>query len=613
MGTLRHRTLAAALLVLAPACAHAQAGPASGGGMPAAAWREQPAPFPVADSAGRAYPTPFLGGFDVPRPQLVDIDADGDLDLFVQERSGEVMFFENVGGGEFAFRTARFHDLDVGEWYRFADLDGDGRVDLLGESRHSHIRAWRNVGTPAEARFVLAADSLRDADGVPIFADRQNILNVVDVDADGQLDLFIGRVEGHVNRWESEGTGPDALPRFRLLEERWEGIEIIGEVQGLGSPTRHGANTLTFGDVDGDGDPDLLWGDFFEPGILLIENAGDARVPNFRTPPRQFPLGNPLLTTGYNAPALGDVDGDGRLDLLLGVIGGAYQPARSSVANLHYVRQVGPREWAHQTDRLIRTVDVGNESTPALADLDGDGDLDLLLGNKIAPDDGQTATITWYENVGTATAPSYRERGTLPIRGEFHLAPAVADLDGDGLPDLVLGTWRDVVQWWRNVGTRTAPRWELADSALVQITRGSNTAPALADLDGDGDLDLMVGEASGQVNLYRNVGTRTAPRFELVSDALQDMDTGRRSTPAFADLDGDGRPDLLLGAEDGHLELWRHVGTGGEIRFERVPGFTLVADRYSAPAVGDLNGDGSPEVLVGGISGGVRYFQRTEN
>ena len=572
-------------------------------------WAEQPAPFPVHDTAGIAYPTPFLGGFDVPRPQLVDIDGDGDLDLFVQERSGEVMFFENVDG-VFTWRTSQFKGLDVGEWFRFVDFFFFVRPDLLGESRNSYIRAWRNVGTRTEPRFIMAADSLRDADGVPIFADRQNILNVVDIDADGQLDLFIGRVEGHVNRWESVGLDADSLPRFRLVEERWEGIEIIGEVQGIGGfPTRHGANTMAFGDVDGDGDLDLLWGDFFEPGVLLIENQGDARVPNFRSVPRQFPVGQPLITTGYNAPALADLDGNGQVDLLLGVIGGAYQPSRSSINNLYLVRQRARGEWEEVTGRFIRTVDVGNESMPVLADLDGDGDLDLLIGSKLDPTNSRTSSIAWLENVGTPTAPAFRERGNLPIEGDFHYAPAVADLDGDGLQDLVLGTWRDVVQFWKNVGTEGAPRWTLADSMLVQITRGSNTAPALADIDGDGLIDLVIGEASGQLNVYRNVGTATLPEFELISDTFQDIDTGRRSTPAFADFDGDGKPDLLLGAEDGHLELWRNVTVGRDFRFERVSGFGLMADRYSAPAVGDLTGDGKLELLIGGMSGGLRYWK----
>ena len=65
------------------------------------------------------------------------------------------------------------------------------------------------------------------------------------------------------------------------------------------------------------------------------------------------------------------------------------------------------------------------------------------------------------------------------------------------------------MQWYRNTGTRTAPSWTLADSALVTITRGTNTVPTLGDLDGDGLLDLVIGEASGALNVYRDVGSKT--------------------------------------------------------------------------------------------------------
>ncbi|MDZ4257529.1 MAG: VCBS repeat-containing protein [Gemmatimonadales bacterium] len=602
---------AALAVVLLPACAHAQAGVVPGPGSQSG-WSQDRAPFVVRDSAGQFYPAPFLGGFDVPRPQLVDLDGDGDLDLFVQERSGEIIHFENVDG-TFVWRSDRYHDLDVGEWYRFVDLDGDGRIDLLGESRYSHIRAWRNTGTATVPSFTMVADTLRDADGEPIFADRQNILNLTDIDADGRLDLFIGRVEGHLNRWETVDIGANGLPRFRLLEERWEGISIVGAVQtgdSAARPTLHGANTMAFGDVDGDGDLDLLWGDFFEPGILVIENIGDRGNPNFRTTPKLFPPGSPLITTGYNAPALGDVDGNGALDLILGVIGGAYQPARSSQENLHLVQQGTDGVWEHVTARLIRTIDVGSESMPVLADLDGDGDLDLLVGSKIDPADHATSRMVHFENIGTQSAPEFQERGMLDIAGEFHLAPAVADLDGDGLPDLLLGGWRDVVQFWRNTGTASSPAWTLADSALIRVTRGSNTAPALADLDGDGLFDLMVGEASGQLNLYRNVGTRTEPRFELVSDNLQQIDVGRRSTPTLADFNGDGAADLLIGAEDGHLELWRNVSSNGKIWFERDDALVLKADNYSAPTVGDLYNNGRLVLITGGSSGGLKLFRQ---
>ncbi len=560
---------------------------------------------------------PFLGGFDVPRPQLVDIDGDGDLDLFVQERSNGVMHFENVDG-TFIWRTDRYLDLAVGEWYRFADLDGDGLVDLLSEAPVSYIRAWRNVGTKGSPRFEVAVDSLRDSDGSPIAADRQNILNVVDIDCNGRLDLFIGRVAGTVDRYEAvPGTEQSGVPRFAMHTERFEDIEILGQIPG-GTPgleqgsQRHGANTLAFGDIDGDGDADLFWGDYFEAGLLLIENqTTGCGVPSMRGKPVPFPKGAPVLTSGYNAPTVGDLSGNGLQDVVIGVIGGSYTPRTTSVDNLLLISQTARGEFVLNTRRLIATLDVGSEATPSLADLDGDGDLDLLVGNKIAPDTDSTGTIARFENVGTAKAPHFVERDALPMRGEFHYAPIAADLDGDGLTDLLVGTWRDRVQWWRNTGTGSAPVYVMVDSALITLTRGSNTTPTVADLDGDGDVDLIVGEASGQLNLYRNVGSRVAPVFELVSDEFLGLDVGRRSAPLLADLRGDGKPDLLIGSEDGDVQRWRNVSEGSEIRFVREADLGLETGPFSTIAVGDVDGDGDLDVIIGTTAGGLRYFENT--
>ncbi|MGH7558992.1 MAG: hypothetical protein ACREMD_14650 [Gemmatimonadota bacterium] len=179
--------------------------------------------FPVADSAGRPYDHPFLGGFNVPRPQLVDIDADGDLDLFVQEAADRIAFFERLDGPaiRFEWRTDRFAGLQVGEWYRFADLDDDGDPDLLGEAKFSMIQAWENRGPVAEPRFVGVVDTLRDTSGTAIFSDRQNIPNVVDFDCDGRLDLMLGRLDGSVTRYEAvapwEGGEAPTFVRDRRL------------------------------------------------------------------------------------------------------------------------------------------------------------------------------------------------------------------------------------------------------------------------------------------------------------------------------------------------------------------------------------------------------------
>jgi hypothetical protein len=596
--------------------------------------------FPIADSTGRTYGFPALGGLDRPRPQLVDIDGDGDLDLFVQEFPGRMMFFERVGaeGGRparYVWRSDRWQGLEVGEWSRFVDVDGDGDIDLLAESPYSYIRWWRNDGGPRAARFTIGADSVRDVEGRPIPADRQNIPQLADLDCNGRLDLFLGRVDGTVSRFEMRSLDPKTGPRFALLTDRFENIQIIGgeaaplpgerpAVPGMTGPpgappppgpSLHGANTMAVVDVDQDGDQDILWGDFFEAGLLWIRNTGTCAAPSMRETPVPFPEGAPIRTSGYNAPAVADVDGDRDLDVLLGVIGGAYNPTATSRDNLYLLEQTAPGTYAVRTSRFLDGLDVGSESSPALADLDGDGDLDLVVGNKLEPDDRRGGVLHLFRNTGTARSPSFRAAGRIDVAPGFQLAPAFGDLDGDGDLDLVLGSWRDEVMLYVNEGSRTEPRFAPAPSLLVQLTRGSHTAPALADLDGDGDLDLLVGEASGSLNFYRNAGSRTAARFELVSDEWQGIRAGRRSVPRLADLDGDGDQDLVVGTEAGRPVIARNDGTPTAPRFARNAavdaGVAAAFDwpPFSAPAFADLDADGDTDLLLGNGSGGVGYWE----
>jgi hypothetical protein len=562
------------------------------------------APFEARDSAGVVYDHPFLGGFNVPRPQLVDIDRDGDLDLFVQEATGEVMLFERVEEGRdvrFAWKTDRFEDLDVGEWYRFADIDGDGDHDLLGERQFSGVQAWEDRGPGAAPRFVLVADTLRDDQGRAIYADRQNIPNVVDLDCDKLLDLMLGRIDGTVTRYEA--TAPwsgSGAPTFAFVTDEFAGIRIVAQI----TPSlRHGANTLVFHDDDGDGDQDLFWGDFFEPGILLLQNHGSCDAPLYSNEPIPWPVGAPVSTSGYNAPTFGDVDGDGDQDAVIGVLGGAYNPLRTAADNLYLLRR-DPSGWTRVTERLIGQIDIGEVSFPAVGDLDGDGDPDVLLGNKIDPRDNRSARIYRLENTGSPGSPAFVLAGALPIAGDFHYAPALGDLDADGDLDLVVGTWNNGVFLARNEGTARAPRFAELDS-LLQLTRGSHAAPALADLDGDGDLDLVAGESSGEINLWRNEGAPREHRFVLVTDSLAGFDAGRRSAPAPVDLDGDGDLDLVVGSEDGAAAiLWNR----GDLEFARDER-TLALPGTAAPAFVDLDRDGDPDLLVGEIAGGLRYYE----
>jgi hypothetical protein len=601
-------TATALLLALQPACSRAPSVPAPA--VPArpllAHYVFDVSPFPVSDSSGRALDLAFLGGFNNPRPQLVDVDRDGDQDLVVQELTNRLVLLANEGVSpdgipRFALRSRAWAGLEIGEWSRFVDVNADSQPDAFGELPFSYLRYWANG---SGGRFVAAPDSIRDTDGRPIFSDRQNIPQFVDIDCNGRLDLFVGRITGIILRYEADSAvAPDDSrpPRFRLVTDRFEDLEII-----TGQGSMHGANTMAFSDVDDDGDLDLIWGDFFEGGLLLFQNDGTCPEPRLRRDPVRFPVNDPVITSGYNAPAFGDLTGDGRRDLVVGVLGGSYDPNRSTILNLWYYTRDAGGGWRRRTGELLPQIDVGSESSPALADLDGDGDLDLLLGNKIEPAERGTGRLYWFENTGGRAAPAFRLRGGLPMRGQYHYAAAAGDLDGDGRTDLVVGSFGSRLAFWRNTGG--AGMLELGDSAVATISRGSHTTPALGDLDGDGDLDLLAGRSSGYLTYFRNDGSRAEPRFVLIADEWEGIRPGRRSAPNLYDLDADGDLDLLVGTDDHGVVLYRNGGTPTAPRLLADSTFRLDVPPISAPAAGDLDGDGIAELIVGNAGGGAVYF-----
>ncbi|MFN2570104.1 MAG: FG-GAP repeat domain-containing protein [Gemmatimonadales bacterium] len=572
------------VLLAITACAHPAPATAPAASTAAVVFDRQITPFAVLDSTGRPYALPFLGGLEHPRPQLLDIDGDGVTDLFVQETSGALELFQRGAGGGWQLRDPQFQALDIGEWYRFADADGDSLYDLFAESPLSDIRYYRNAGSRTAPQFVVAADTLKDVEGAVIYADRQNIAQVADIDCNGKLDILLGRVDGTITRYESEGLDANRAPRFRLITEKFEDIQIIGQRQ----PSLHGANTMAVFDVDADGDPDILWGDFFEPGLLWIKNQGTCAHFDFHGERIPFPRGAPLETSGYNAPAAGDLNGDGRLDLVVGVLGGAFNPVKTSTANLYELDQSAPGVWTVATTHVLDGIDLGAETIPALADIDGDGDIDLIVGTKIEPGNPRSGGMYWFENTGTRTAPALQLRGHVSVRPAFHNAPALGDLDGDGLADLVVGQFQDAVAWYRNSGSGGPARFVLKDSALVRLPRGSNGVPELYDVDRDGDLDLFLGDAGGRVALFRNDGSKQLPRFVLANEDYLAARVGRRAVPRFLD----GR--LVVGTEQGGLDSTLGV----------------LLPSYAAPAFADIRGTGTPDLFVGTAGGGLLYFRQ---
>ena len=577
-------------------------------------FERNPAPFPVLQADGNAYSFPFLGGFNVPRPQFVDIDGDGDDDLFVQEKSNQLIFFERVptsDGVPFVRRSEAYQDLEIGEWYRFADLDGDGDQDLLAEQPFSFVRVYENTGTSQVPVFQLAIDMLLDNLGAPLFAERQNIPNLVDIDNDGLIDLFTGQLDGTIAHYEQTAdTGIDELS-FTLQSDRFQDISIVNSFA-KHTGERHGANTLTFFDIDEDGDIDLFWGDFFEPGLLFFENRGSENQPQFENTPLGFPLNAPVSTSGYNAPSFGKLDGDDRVDLVVGVLGGAFSALSSSADNLLYYRQDDAGQFILETERLLSNIDAGSDSYPVLYDVDRDGDLDLVLGNSIDPQDPLKANLTLSLNEGEQGTAFFTVPVEIPVEPAFNYAPAFGDLNNDGFDDLIVGSFRGAMDLYWNTGQEGMPQYTLGESDFLDIPSGSNSTPFLVDLDGDSDLDLLVGQSSGILNFFRNIGNPSTPVFTLETSMFEDIDVGRRSAPFARDFDGDGDYDLVIGSDQDGLQAFENTGTPQLPDFEQVDWFDIGVFRRMVPAFGDLDGDTDLDILIGGLEGGVQYFENKE-
>jgi uncharacterized protein (DUF2141 family) len=244
---------------------------------------------------------------------------------------------------------------------------------------------------------------------------------------------------------------------------------------------------------------------------------------------------------------------------------------------------------------------------PAVGDLDSDGDADLLLANKIDPDSTSTSLVYRFVNQGTAGDPVLQQDGVLDLPEGYHYAPALGDLDGDGDADLLLGTWKGNIAYYRNTG---GGAFEPVNQTLASIPRGSNSAPALGDIDGDGDLDLFVGESDGTINFFRNEGTPQEPQFTLAAETFNDIDVGHRSAPALTDLDSDGDLDLVIGSRDEGLSLYRNTGSASSPAFTPADALQLDAPRLATPIFADWDGDSDLDVMTGGDSGGLFYFER---
>lgn len=275
------------------------------------------------------------------------------------------------------------------------------------------------------------------------------------------------------------------------------------------------------------------------------------------------PLKNPFwLTTdsvSLAAPKFADIDGDGDYDLFEGKYGGFIQFFENTGTSMSPV--FGPVQ--QNPFGIITPNDVYYISFPALADLDNDGDLDLLIGG-VYGGQMEYADFKYYENTGTADAPAFAAPLISPFgltQGTTFAIPEFADIDHDGDYDLFTGEYYGILRFRENTGTATEPDFATPVTNPFGLTSAYNFgSPAFADIDHDGDLDLFVGEYYGNMLFFENTGTPASPAFAAPqTNPFGLIPTNYYNFPAIADLDEDGDSDILVGEYYSVLQYFRNT------------------------------------------------------
>ncbi len=608
---------------------------------------------------------PWAGGINYTQVGQLDLDLDGLKDLFFFDRTGnKITTLLNTGGtGTGAYTLSRAFDTiypfsELHDWVLLRDYNCDGKEDIFSYSQ-AGFSVYRNTSTTSglsfdrlkfrvECDFVFTDGSSQRTN---LFISSEDIPGIADIDGDGDLDILtfsqLGSfveyyknlsVENHgtcdsldfVRRnacWGrfAENASTNAITLNSSCDFQVPNPEITGP-----DDRAHSGSTVTPLDLDGDGVMDLLLGDISFPNIVALTNGGSVDD-SFMT--AQDPL-FPSNSVGVQVPIFPasffiDVNGDAKRDLLV------CPSARSLAQNYEgvwYYANTGtdaaPVFEFQQTDLFQnRMLDFGEGAYPVPFDHNGDGLMDLVVANdgyyfQTGDNIGKLALL---ENVGTAEQPAfnlttddYMNLSTSGIGNAMY--PAFGDVDGDGDLDLYIGDENGKLHFYRNTATGPIAQFTLAQPNVTNtdgadIDVGRYATPQFVDLDQDELPDMVIGEQNGNLNYFRNTGTASQATWTLVTDSLGHVRTNTiytlgHSVP-FVFSNADGEHEILVASESGFL--WHYTGIDGNLSGTWTLQDTSYLDLNEGYRAGlcayDFTGDDELDLVIGNYRGGLSFWR----
>ncbi len=478
--------------------------------------------------------------------------------------------FGTEGKSQFPETTVGLRGLGI------ADFDSDGDLDVFGLNQGATSYTYYN---DSKGNFLRSVVTIRN--GLLAYA-----LIAADVNGDKQIDLIVGTVNG----------GLLAKGQTVLLLNIGSG----GFVDATKTHMPKDADVtfgLALGDVDGDGDPDLvlangaLQGSKGQQNRLYLNNGKGVFKDVTKT---QMPVDS----DNSQVAKMGDIDGDGDLDLLFGngSLGMAPQGQKNQIYlnNGKGVFTKAGKPW------LWTRSEVTNDLL--LVDLDGDKDLDLIEANGDWKYGGQNRV---YLNLGSKVGFAELAKA-MPLESFYSTALASADLDGDGKLDLYVGNYKapDRLLLGNGRGSFTMPK-----TSMISEEFNNSNCVQIADLDKDGNLDILSG-GFGPVRLILGLGKG---RFlETTSGVLAGLTIPLNKALGSADFDGDGYADLVEASKDWADKQNRIRFGDGQGGFVDKTKSHFPKDSYTSEviATGDVDGDGNVDIAFANLGPNALYLNQ---
>lgn len=497
-------------------------------------------------------------------PALVDIDYDGDLDVLTFPVTGNYIEFhrnkakENFNRCDTMVMEVDFncfgnfglsglsnsailnagcrlspepshvvgdemtqHSLHSGSCMIAIDIDGDNDYDILnGDILGDNMLLVVNGGSSSGA-VMTAQDSLFPLYDVSVDMFTFPAPYYFDADNDGNKDFIVtpcisGPSENFNNVWLYRNTTNNSTNVFNYTKNRFLSDEMIE----VGS----GANAVLY-DIDSDGKTDMIIGNYgyysdilpFKSAISYYRNTGTSTAPEFDLISDDFGGFMSLGLIGL-APTFGDIDSDGDADIMLGNTDGTIiwytNTAGAGNQPVYTLTQV------QLVNNLGSVIDAGQFSTPQLVDVNRDGKLDLLIGER-------SGNINYYENTGTPTSPQFTfvttTFGGLNVTNNLSLYgysyPCM--YDSAGVYQLLVGSVSGYIYQYNNIDNNLGGNFNLVDSMYYSIHQPANASVGSADLTGDGFRELLVGNSAGGVTLYKYDTTTSVIEMPLQPEGFQ--------------------------------------------------------------------------------------------